>query len=163
MKRLLTTGFTIALLLVSSITFADKDSHRNNGRDPHGKFDNRHHDARGHDRNNNRRSNKRDHDDNWSINLNFGSGGARPFGYNPYGYNMFGYRPAPPARARQPVVIYQNNTYIEPSYSSSYTTRNTTRQGVSLLRESSGRCYERVNDRYGNETRTELPASACDF
>jgi hypothetical protein len=171
MKRFLTAGFALAVLLTSNLALADRDDHRNNGRDPHGNFDNRH-DSRGWERNrgfrpnyrNNRdhRSYRRDHDDvNWSVNLSIG---AQPFGYNPFGYNMLGYRPQVRSyRSREPVVIYQNNTYIEPSHSTSYVTRNTNRQGVSLLRDSNGNCFERVRDRFGNETRTQLPRSSCNF
>jgi len=168
MKRFLTAGMALAVLMTSNLALADHNDHRNNGRD-HGKFDNRH-DSRGWERNRgfrpdyrNIRRNHRDHDDdvNWSVNLSIG---ARPFGYNPYGYNMLGYRPpAYSYRSRQPVVIYQNNTYVEPSHSTSYITRRTNRQGVSLLRDSNGNCFERVRDRFGNETRTELPRSSCNF
>ena len=124
---------------------ADRDDHRNNGRD-RGKFDNRHNDSRGWDRNRgignfqpNYRDNRsyrrdRDNDVNWSVNLNIG---ARPFGYNPYGYNMLGYRPDPYSyRSRQPVVIYQN-TYIEPSRSTTYI-HATQSPNVSLLRDRHG-------------------------
>lgn len=171
MKRFLTTGLVLAALLGSNLALADRDDHRNNGRDPHGKFDNRYSDSRGWNGNRgftsnyrDNRWNRRDNDDvNWSVNLSIG---AVPFGYNPYGYNMQGYRPQPYSsyyRSRQPVVIYQNNTYIEPSRSTSYVTRRTNRQGVSLLRDSNGNCFERIRDRFGNETRTELPRSSCNF
>jgi hypothetical protein len=169
MKRFLTAGFALAVLLASNLALADRDDHRNNGRDPHGKFDNRGNNNWnvGRDRGyrpdyRDNRWDRRDRDDdvNWSVNLNIG---ARPFGYNPYGYNMLGYRPEPYSyRPRQPVIIYQN-TYIEPSRSTTYITRRTNRQGVSLLRDSNGNCFERVRDRFGNETRTELPRSSCNF
>jgi hypothetical protein len=164
MKRFLTTGFALVVLLVSNLALADHKDHRDNGRG-NGKFEARHNDYRGHDRHRDNRYSRRDHDDdNVSISLHFGTAAPRPFGYNAYGYNMLGYRPEP-YRSREPVIIYQNNTYIDPapSYSGSYRTRRTNRQGVSLLRESSGRCFERYRDGRGNETRTELPASECNF
>ena len=172
MKRFLTAAIALAVLLTSNLALADRDDHRNNGRNPHVKFNNGRADW-GHNRGignfpnsyRNDRRDRHDHDDNvnWSVNLNIG---ARPFGYNPYGYNMLGYRPDPYAnryRSRQPVVIYQNNTYIDPVPSTTYITRRTNRQGVSLLRDSNGNCFERVRDRFGNETRTELPRSSCNF
>ena len=182
MKRYFNTAIALGLLLVSSLTFADRDNnHRNNGngREHHNNFVNQHNNSRGNDwrrddradyRDNrwNRRDN--DYDENWSINLNIGS---RPFGYNPYGYNMQGYRGQPLYRSNQPTVIYQNNTYIgqtrpntyirRPAPTTGYTTHETGRPGVSLLRDRSGRCYEREIDRFGNETRTELRSSECNF
>lgn len=174
MKRFLTATIALAVLMTSNLALADRDDHRNNGRNPHVKFDNDRPNW-GSSWGNNRsignfpRSYRedrwnRDNDVNWSVNLNIG---ARPFGYNPYGYNMQGYRPDPFAyrnnRSRQPVIIYQNNTYVDPAPSTAYVTRRTNRQGVSLLRDSNGNCFERVRDRFGNETRTELPRSSCNF
>jgi hypothetical protein len=164
MKRFLATGLALVVLLISNLALADPKDHRGNNGRGHNKFEARHN-----DRDYNRyyydnRYSRRDYDDNdVSISLHFGTVAPRPFGYNTYGYNMLGYRPAP--RPRQPVIIYQNNTYIDPapSYSGSCVTRRTNRQGVSLLRDSSGRCFERYRDGRGNETRTELPASECNF
>lgn len=183
MKRYLNTAITLCLLLVSSITLADRDDNRRgNGRGPpdfvgqsNSRGFERNRDYRRDDRADYRdnRYDRRDNDNdvNWSVNLNIG---ARPFGYNPYGYNMLGYRPEPYSyRTRQPTVIYQNNTYIReaptngyilrPAPTTAYTVHNTGRRGVSLLRDRSGRCFERVTDNYGNETRTELRSSECNF
>jgi hypothetical protein len=182
MKRYLNSAFALGLLLVSTIALADRDDNRRgNGRGPPdfvGHSDSRG-DGRGDNRNDDRsdyreyRNDGRDNDDdvNWSVNLNIG---ARPFGYNPFGYNMLGYRPEPYSyRTRQPTVIYQTNTYIReaptngyvvrPAPTTAYTVHNTGRPGVSLLRDRSGRCFERVTDNYGNETRTELRSSECNF
>ncbi|MES2626198.1 MAG: hypothetical protein V4628_13020 [Pseudomonadota bacterium] len=173
MKRFLMTGCAIVVLLVSNVSLAGHNDNRGNGHGRgHNKFESRHNDSRNYDRRDTRvivrdnyRYYDRDDGDNVSINLSFGA--VRPFGYNAYGYNMQGYNPDPFGnRARQPTIVYQNNTYIEPAqpaYSTSYTTRRTNRQGVSLLRESSGRCFERTRDAYGNETRIELPRSDCNF
>ena len=179
MKRYLNSAFAIGLLLVSSIALADRDDNRRgNGRGPPAFVG--HSDSRGFDRNRDYRRDDRgdyrdyrrdDNDVNWSVNLNIG---ARPFGYNPYGYNMLGYRPEPYSyRTRQPTVIYQNNTYIRqapsngyvvrPAPTTAYTVHETGRPGISLLRDRSGRCYERIVDRFGNETRTELRSSECRF
>ena len=165
MKKYFCSAIALGLLVVSSVTLADHDNRRGNGRGPPAFVG--HNNSRDHDRDYRRDvrpdyRDHRDHDDvNWSVNLNIG---ARPFGYNPYGYNMLGYRPEPYSyRSRQPVVIYQSNTYIDPVPSGSYVTRRTDRQGVSLLRDSSGRCFERYRDGRGNETRTELPRSSCAF
>jgi hypothetical protein len=88
-----------------------------------------------------------DHDDHFSLSLNFGSPGYSS-GSVTYG-NV--YRPAPvivqPAR---PVIIEQN-TYITPS------------AAPSLFRDRYGRCYERSFNTLGTEIRTEVPASACNF
>ena len=177
MKRYLNSTFALGLLLVSSLALADHDDNR---RGPPAFVG--HSDSRGYDRGRDyrrdyrgdyrdNRYSRRDNDVNWSVSLNIG---ARPFGYNPYGYNMLGYRPQPYSyRTRQPTVIYQNNTYIReapangyivrPAPTTAYTVHETGRPGISLLRDRSGRCFERVTDRFGNETRTELRSSECNF
>ncbi|MGV3590934.1 MAG: hypothetical protein ACO1PZ_04540 [Gammaproteobacteria bacterium] len=57
-------------------------------------------------------------------------------------------------------VILNQNTYInnEPRV-----VHRSTRNTTSLLRDVSGRCFERSFDSRGNETRIELPASSCNF
>jgi hypothetical protein len=152
----------------------------------------RRNDSRNDNRNWNRNRNDRDRD-RVSVNLNFGNVAGsrfRPYyrdygyssfgfgiGYNtlglgtfntfsyPYGswgYSNFGYD-AYHYNQRRPVVVYQN-TYIErPATRTTVITRTAPRSGTSLLRDVQGRCFEREIDKFGNETRTELPASRCNF
>ena len=62
------------------------------------------------------------------------------------------------------LVVIEHNTYIsQPVERSSVTTYSSRTSGTSLLRDLQGRCFERVIDRNGNEIRTEIDASECDF
>jgi hypothetical protein len=64
----------------------------------------------------------------------------------------------------QAPLVIQYNTYIEqPSTNTRLNKRSTRNSGVSLLRDIHGRCFERVVDAHGNETRTQLDAAACNF
>ncbi|MEI7949147.1 MAG: hypothetical protein WCI66_02750 [Gammaproteobacteria bacterium] len=74
---------------------------------------------------------------------------GHPYGY-PYGGHYY------PSRE----VIVEHNTYSEqPETSSVPIHRNET----SLLRDLQGRCYQRTYDQHGNELRTELDPSDCNF
>lgn len=188
MNKLLACTTTLLLLLLGAeATLADDRNHRDRDRG----YDR--HDSRGYERRDERRDDRYDnrrHDhDNVSFNVNFvnsigyrGVGNHRwredyrdrrwnnfgvGIGYTTFGvnsfdtwgspYNAWGYN------NRQPVVVYQN-TYIDnPAPRTTVITRSAPRSGTSLLRDVQGRCFERETDRNGNESRTELPASACNF
>jgi hypothetical protein len=117
-----------------------------------------------------RRDVRRYNDRDVKISLSFGNtvrSYYRPptFGYNTFGFstfNSFGssWRAPHIYGNRQPVVIYQNN-YIERSAPVIISSRPLA--NGSMLRDVQGRCYERRYDSYGNETRLELPSSACNF
>lgn len=62
----------------------------------------------------------------------------------------------------RPVIVHQN-TYVNTAPRTRVITRSTRSSGSSLLRDINGRCFERETDRYGNETRSELPAESCNF
>lgn len=180
MNKLLACTTTLLLLLGTGTTLADDrdgwNSHRGNpgfARDRHDKgrglawgrrdrdehhWDDRHHD---HDR------------DQVAVNLSFGNvwrPGYRDFdSFNTFGlgYSTFNTWGTPydswAYNKRRPLVVYQN-TYIDsPAPSTRVLSTSRPRSGTSLLRDLNGRCFERETDRYGNETRTELPASACNF
>jgi len=96
---------------------------------------------------------------NWNT---FGSSIGYSVGFGSWGSGFSAWStPAPVYRQRQPVVVYQN-TYIDATPRSSVTT-TPLRSGTSLLRDINGRCFERSFDNNGNETRVELPATACNF
>ena len=97
-----------------------------------------------------------------------GSHGAPLIGYNNnpgirswsnYG-SSWSAAPRVITRSRAPVVIYQNNYF---NRSGSVTSRLPSQSDTSLLRDVQGRCFEREYDSRGNEMRTELPSSACNF
>lgn len=110
----------------------------------------------------------RDHDhDRVSINLNIGNA-APDWRYRDYeratsglgiSYTTTWGAPSWNRRGGDTVIVHQN-TYInnEPRV-----VHRTTRNTTSLLRDVSGRCYERSFDSRGNETRIELPSSNCNF
>jgi hypothetical protein len=62
-------------------------------------------------------------------------------------------------------LVIEHNTYTtQPPRRRTITTySNRPTSGTSLLRDLHGRCFERVIDTRGNEIRTELDPSACDF
>ncbi|MDY6982279.1 MAG: hypothetical protein SV422_04255 [Pseudomonadota bacterium] len=66
-------------------------------------------------------------------------------------YNTYG---------RGNTVIVHQNTYVNNEPRVIY---RSTRSTTSLLRDVSGRCFERSYDSRGVETRIELPASNCNF
>ncbi len=176
----------LSLGLLSTAALADPRSNRNhddNDRDrgysnrgnSNQQFDNR-----------DRRSNRyrRDRDTDVSVNLIIGNGGRYNTGFsNRYNsiFNTFGYGVGYSSfggqynlnygypytqmgyRNNRPIVI-EHNTYIsQPVERSSVTTYSSRTSGTSLLRDLQGRCFERVIDRNGNEIRTEIDASECDF
>ncbi|HWK55134.1 MAG TPA: hypothetical protein VNR18_12235 [Hyphomicrobiales bacterium] len=106
--------------------------------------------------------------DRWSFSLNLG----RPYyaspglsmGWSNRGRNSFNsfYNPRPIVVApRQPrTVIIENNTYVTPGTTVTY---GSVQGATSLFKDRYGNCYERRYDGYGNETRIELPYSACNF
>ena len=188
MNKLLLTAISVCLLAASSLSLADnrRDSGGNHNNswssDRGGQFrnDNRRNDNR---RNNDRRDDNR-HVESRSrvtVNLQFGNvrGSrwapyyrepvrSRSFGYEPFsnfGYSSYSYPRSTViwgGPARQSAII--NNTYVQPARTTSTViTRSAAPVGSSLLRDIEGRCFEREIDSYGNETRTELPASACNF
>lgn len=174
MIKLVACTAALLLLLGANTTFADRDGWNDRGRGHDRGYDREWRDNRGWNRPG--RSDWRGHDRRWnnrdnvSVSLSIGNVWGSPyygsrswsgvgFGYNTFdtwGYNDWRYR------NRRPVVVYQNNTYIEPAPRTRVITR-TSRSGTSLLRDVNGRCFERETDGNGNEIRTELPASACNF
>ncbi len=176
MNKLLVCTTTLFLVLGTGATLAD-DRHRGDrdtGYDHRDERRDERYDNRRHDRANvsynvnfvnsvgfgNQRWRQDYHDRRWN---NFGAG----IGYTTFGVNSFDSWGSPYSNwgynNRQPVVVYQN-TYIDnPTPRTTVITRSAPRSGTSLLRDVHGRCFERETDRYGNETRTELPASACNF
>jgi hypothetical protein len=154
------------LAVTSPLTLADHQSNRDNDNGRHQGWSNRDHDN--HSRYDDR-VRVRDHDrDEVSINLILGGGyypryrNFNSFGFgvglNPYDYPYMGYRD------RRPVII-EHNTYIERPATRANVTTYTNRRatGASLLRDINGRCFERYVDGRGNETRTELDPSECNF
>ena len=112
----------------------------------------------------------------WSVNVNLGTGyyGGRSGYRTAYNYypnvngrifnSSLGYISLDGLRYNnyynpRPVII-QQNTYVRQS---APVTVRSSRVNRSLFRDRYGRCYEREYDRYGNESRIELPASACNF
>lgn len=120
----------------------------------------------------------RDGGSNWSVNINLGSTYAGRG--NAFGRSWNGYHPSVNGRIfnsslgyisldglryngyyNQRPVIIQQNTYIRQN--TPVNIRSGSRLERSLLRDRYGRCYEREFDRFGNERRIELPASACNY
>ncbi|HEY0961681.1 MAG TPA: hypothetical protein VGE69_04925 [Pseudomonadales bacterium] len=170
MKKLLACA--AALLLVLGTQTAAADPHDRGDRGRSHKWD--HHDnGRGwaHGRRNHHghyRDRDRDRDrghDHVSVNLSFGNV-IPDWRYRDYqratsGFGI-GYTTtwgAPRYRSGNTVIVNQN-TYInnEPRV-----VHRSTRNSTSLLRDVSGRCYERSYDSRGNEIRIELPSSNCNF
>jgi hypothetical protein len=166
MNKLLACIAALVLLLGAQTSFADHRDRWDRG-DSYDRHD-RHDDDRG------RHSgwDRRDHD-NVSVSLSFGTiWGASPF--NDWRYRD--YRRATSGAGiaytttwgapgwgydNRPVIVHQN-TYV----SSTPRTRVVTRPGrnsTSLFRDIDGNCFERVIDSRGNETRTELSPSQCNF
>jgi hypothetical protein len=136
------------------------------GRSTHNRDENRTYNSRS------ERHSRPDYADDRDVSINFIVGPSSP-GYsyrsypqsqprtyylnNGYPYSDFGYN-----RSR-PQVIIERNTYIEQPTRRSNVITYRNRPATSLLRDLNGRCFERYIDSNGYETRTELPASACDF
>ena len=62
-------------------------------------------------------------------------------------------------RAQQPVYVEQTTTTYQPVQ----VQRVIVAQPRHLLRDLNGNCFERTTDSAGNELRTELPPSACNW
>lgn len=97
----------------------------------------------------------------WSIHNTWGYG----VGYSSFGGNYFlnyGY-PYSPWNYNPPVVV-EKHIHIENSTPRSRARVYSNRPiGTSLLRDLDGRCWERDVDGQGNEMRTELDPSECNF
>ncbi len=91
----------------------------------------------------------------WGLGLGIGYG----IGYNAFGPRYYGYPYGdyyyPPRE-----VIVEHNTYIEQPDSAP---NPRPRSETSLLRDLQGHCYQRTFDQNGNELRTELDPSECNF
>jgi hypothetical protein len=163
MKKLLACTAALLLLLGTQTSFAD---HRD-------RWD-RHDNGRGwaHGRHDRDRWERRDRDfrDHVSVNLSFGH--VLPdWRYRDYHRATSGVGISytttwgPPSNVyrydSRPVIVHQN-TYINEAPRTRVVTRSG-RGRTSLFRDITGRCFEREIDGRGNETRTELPASACNF
>jgi hypothetical protein len=174
--------FWIVLLqvcLFSTTAFADRSGNRDY-------FDNgRHYGFSARDRDRDRRASFR-RDRNSDISVNGIIGAPRTRYYNPgynsifntfgygVGYSSFGGQyylnhglgsvyPSWTTRAGPPLII-ERNTYIEvPSRNRSASTVRNRQSGTSLLRDITGRCFERYIDSDGYETRIELDAAECNF
>jgi hypothetical protein len=169
MNKLLTcTAAALVLLLGAQTSFADHND-RWDRHDRHDRYD-RHDNGRGWGRHD--RRDRHDHD-HVSVSLSFGTvfGGA---GYNDWRYrdyrratSGFGvpYTTAWGAPGwgynNRPVIVHQN-TYVNTAPRTRVVTRPG-RNSTSLFRDINGRCFERYIDSRGNETRTELSASECNF
>ncbi len=155
MNKLLGCAAALVLMLGAPASFAG-----------HGDRGHSHHDRRDH-HDHGRNWNRRDHD-HVSVNLSFGTvwtdyryrdwnratiGVGVPYttawGAPGWGYN------------NRPVIVHQN-TYVNTAPRTRVVTRPG-RNSTSLLRDINGRCFERVIDSRGKETRTELPSYECDF
>jgi hypothetical protein len=171
MNKLLACIAALLLLLGTQTALAD---HRDDWNRGNSHFD-RHDNGRGWDRYDNRWDRRSDRRDNVSISLSFGNVWPAPR-YNDWRYRDWdratsgvgiAYTTAWGApgwgyNSRRPVIVHQN-TYINEAPRTRVVTRSSRSNGSSLLRDINGRCFERETDSYGNETRTELPASACNF
>jgi len=175
MQRCLSLTLLATLILGSSLALADGRDHNRNERGYERHAGNHRIDSRRapyfsssrnryHNRNN----------DNWSVNLNLNSGwssysnlnyrsGFQSWG-NPWasyttipGLGIVSTRPAP--------VIIEHNTYItsNPVITGSAYQGSNRRSATSLLKDRYGRCFERRFDALGNETRIEVPATACNY
>lgn len=163
MKKLLVTAIAACLMLGSATSFADRDDAKRWSQSRH---DNGYH--RGWDRGDrwdrrwDNRRRDRDHD-HVSINLGFGNSWGYPYTGSYFGFGVGNYS-SWHNRNRAPVVIYENNTYIERSAPrTTVITRSAPRSGTSMLRDVNGRCFERQYDRNGNETRIEVSPAECNF
>lgn len=178
MKILLSLSLLVSLGLFSTATLADRRSNRDD--DTHG-YSNRGNSSQHWDNRDRRPTTyRRERDTDVSVNVIIGAGRQYNPGYNSI-FNTFGYGvgyssfggqyflnqgyPYSPwsYRNNRPVVI-EHNTYIEqPVERSGVTTYRNRPSGTNLLRDLQGHCFERVIDRNGNELRTELDPSECDF
>lgn len=166
MKTLLKFLLIAPFVLASTLTLADHRSNRGHDNGRHNGWSQQDRDYRPDFRGS--RSRYRDSDD-VSVNLIVGSGYYPR--YNSFGssvgfgvgFNTFGY-PRPIYRDTRPIII-ERNTYIERPVTRGnvITYSNRRDSGTSLLRDLNGRCFERYVDGRGNETRTELDPSECDF
>jgi hypothetical protein len=169
MNKLLACTAALVLLLGTQTSFADHRDHGNRGHS----YDR--HDRHDHDRGRGwgRRDRDRHDHDNVSVSLSFGN----VWGASPYDWRYRDYRRATsgvgiaytttwgaPAWGynNRPVIVQQNNTYVNTAPRTRVVTRPG-RNSTSLFRDINGRCYEREIDGRGTETRTEIPASECDF
>ena len=135
MKRLIAGLVASAMLLATPAAFAgDKWRGWHGGHGYHGGY--RYH-GHGHHKNNNNKS------DEWAWAL----GGLLLGGIVAHGISQ---------ASTQPAVVESAPVYTPP-YPSSST------GGRRLLRDLEGRCYDVGTDSYGNEIRTELPPSACNW
>jgi len=163
MNKLFSCTAALLLLLGAQTSFAGHND-RWDRHDRHDRYD--HHDnGRGWGRGG--RGDRHDRD-NVSISLSFGTvfGAA---GYNDWRYRD--YRRAtsgfgvPYTTAwgydNRPVIVHQN-TYVNTAPRTRVVTRPG-RNSTSLFRDIDGNCFERVIDSRGNETRTELAPSECNF
>jgi len=177
-KNLLFAAAALGLLLGALEVQADdrRGYDRGRGQDRNFNRDNRGFNQPGYNRNWDRRDyDRRDYNRrNVSVNVNINDRwrpAYRPYTYSGIGYSLgfgswgsgFSAWSAPvivsPRVVRQPVVVYQN-TYVNAAPRGTASTYNS---GTSLLRDINGRCFERSYDSFGNETRYELPVSACNF
>jgi hypothetical protein len=144
------------LLLGSSLALADhRDNNRgyNRGWDRHDSGWNGRHDS-------------------WSVGISIGNNiplytnrydSGYPFVFNPsLGFIRRSSLPYTRGYGQNRTVVI-NNTWIDSSPATRVIRSAPVQAGRSLLRDRYGRCYERETDRYGNETRIELPATKCDF
>lgn len=154
MKPWLKFALIGSLLLANGTALAD---HRHDNR-----HDNR--GWRGHDKHHGVRhpqKHRNDSRDRWSLNLNFGQPYVSPgwgMSWSNRGWGPF-HNPRPLARQPRTVII-ENNTYVSPGTTVTY---GSVQGATSLFKDRYGNCYERRLDGYGNETRVELPFSACNF
>jgi hypothetical protein len=170
MKKLLTCTAALILLLGTQTSFAGHNDHGNRGRghsyDRHDRHDN------GRNWGRDDRWDRRDRD-NVSVSLSFGNiwGGSS---YNDWRYRDYrratsgigiGYTTTWGAPAwgynNRPVIVHQN-TYINEAPRTRVVTRPG-RNSTSLFRDIDGNCFERVIDSRGDEIRTQLPSSECNF
>lgn len=155
MNKLITCAAACLLLLGAETASADHRDHR---------WDRGHSHRSHHDRGHGHRNVH--HHDRVSVNLNIGNV-IPDWRYRDYRRATSGVGiaytttwGAPPVYGRGNTVIVHQNTYVnnEPRV-----IHRSTRSSTSLLRDVSGRCFERSYDSRGVETRIELPASNCNF
>ena len=177
MKRLTLTAFAIALLTANVPASAGGDRHGGNG--GHGNYPNYGH-GDGHG----------DGYYGYGHGYNGHGGGYYPPRYYPY-RPYYAYRPYTPYYGYPYYPQHHNNNHSDSaayligglvvgslltnaynkSQQNAYSGQQYSQpnqvvaapQGRRLLRDLNGNCYERTTDGAGNELRTELPASACNW
>jgi hypothetical protein len=110
--------------------------------------------------------------DSWSVGISIGNtipfypnryDSGYPFVFNP-SLGFISRSSLPYTRSyRQDRTVIINNTYIDSTPTTRIIESTAVEPGTSLLLDRYGRCWERETDRYGDETRRELPATKCDF